>query len=746
MATLQWTFFRKKYIINWAFLLSPPPPLQPEVVGQLTNLTELWVDNNRIRRLPSNIGNLKRLVHVDMNNNLLTCLNAEIGEWAMLQELSVSGNDLESIPPTIGQLRSLVSLKLDENQLQELPDSIGQCEMLEELMLSHNDLSELPASIGRLRRLRILTVDENFLRTLPNELSSCTSLSILSVRGNQLSELPPDIGHLANLRVINMVNNFVQHLPVSLLNLTNLSALWINDNQSKPLMPLQKEYGAAGNIHLTCYMLPQTAGSAKPPPDTGGLSPAALAVGDGSKKGGAGAEKRRICFASEVNGNSQDDDEEADEEEEDNEDDRVVEEKNSEREDLISASPALPSGSVQEPATVRLMRSPTPYPKDLKMLAKYVRHAGTAGGNRNSRGTFDEASPQRHERNSGVVQMDQEALEYATSDQVAQMGGSASAYVISSNYESELVVMPSPMSTPNVNLIKEARVTTSGIIQSNGGGDVNGSMYRMQEEKRLSMDSQQVTMSNTTAEWRTVNQSASNNPQPHQDVVNNNNLANIQRSSIGGGGGGDSHQTPQPPQPPPYHIAKTYTKKSPEDLMIYDSFRNMKSQQTREMFEAAKNGNGNNAFAGVQRALITPTPSITSVTAREVQIITNGLDENRNNLPLPPPPPLEMMDESCVGNGLNQSISSDTSLPPPPPPLAEVDEMDSLSMLSKDSSNNTSPTKSAGGGVKKSESGHSWIFGLHRNPRVLQYQIHYSDSSDLGFTVCQLPNQVSGRR
>lgn len=67
--------------------------------------------------------------------------------------------------------------------------------------------------------------------------------------------------------------------------------------------------------------------------------------------------------------------------------------------------------------------------------------------------------------------------------------------------------------------------------------------------------------------------------------------------------------------------------------------------------------------------------------------------------------------------------------------------MDSLSILSKGSSN-TSPTKT---GVKKSESGHSWIFGLHKNPRVLQYQIHYSDSNEMGFAVCQLPNQVSGR-
>lgn len=488
-------------------------------------------------------------------------------------------------------------------------------------------------------------------------------------------------------------------------------------------------------------------------------------------KSTTGAEKRRICFASEVNGSS-----------EDSEEDRTVEEKNSEREDLIAPSPALTTGATVEPAAIRLMRSPTPYPKDLKMLAKYVRHAGTAGGNRNSRGNLDDtASPQRLSGNGGMVveqqqQHQQGLMDQMLPQQVPQVVNSPP--FTSSNYESELVVMPSPMSTPNVSLIKEARVTSS-MASSGGVGGGLGQFRTSHEETRLSMDSQRIVVSQTTAEWRTIN--SGQQQQRHQDVVNNNNnLTNIQRSAGGlGGGGGDQQQTP-PMQPPPYHIAKTYTKKSPEDLMIYDSFRNMKSQHQLQ-FEGVKNNNNNlTGGGGVQRALITPTPSITSATAREVQqIITNGqhqlhnlqqreeveeeMDENRNNLPLPSPPPPEVLDvnennlnnvqDNFLGsseNG-NQSINSDTSLPPPPPPIATTtlvpegaggaDEMDSLSILSKESSN-TSPTKSTGG-VKKSESAHSFIFGLHRNPRVLQYQIHYdSNSSDLGFGLCQLPNEV----
>lgn len=503
----------------------------------------------------------------------------------------------------------------------------------------------------------------------------------------------------------------------------------------------------------------------------------------------ARVEKRRICFANEVAGSSQEDEEDTAEE------DRTVDEKNSEREDLISASPALvnqpgtpttaTTATTTEPgaaASVRLMRSPTPYPKDLKMLAKYVRHAGTAGGNRNSRGNLDDtASPQRMSMplmQDTIEQQPQLAMErysmsggqdLSTATIVTTNGNSPGSYQLlpgnlysSSNYENELVVMPSPiiMATPNVSQIREARVTTAAITSNNNNTSGANGYNRTNNEQPQTMIINSTLTTTTTIGFNQsslpVNhQIQTQSQQPHiknsnkhqqnnQDLVNNN--INIQRSSMG-----NAQPTPMP-QPPPYHIAKTYTKKSPEDLMIYDSFRNLKSQSRDMLFDNNMSGVG-----VVQRALITPTPSIVSSTGREVQLINGCVDENRNNLPLPPPPPpldllddqdemLLMMDEADGRreNGLDDSI---TQLPlPPPPPLSPpiaVDEMDSLSILSKESSN-TSPTKStASGGVRKSESGHSWIFGLHKNPRVLQYQIHYSDSSDLGFSVAQLPNEVS---
>lgn len=306
----------------------------PEVIGSLVNLTELWCDGNRIRRITCNVANLKQMIHFDASNNLLQYLPGDIGNWQKCQELCVSSNELEELPFSIGLMKSLVTLKLDENQVQDLPESICQLEHLEEIMISHNDLFKLPSTIGLLRQLRFLTADENLLRFLPNEICSCSSLTILSVRGNKLTKIPPDIGRLTQLRVINVVNNFLTQLPVTILNLRQLSALWISDNQSQPLMPLQKEFNEHSQCYyLTCYLLPQViTNKEQSRDDANDVNELVIQQHHNNVPLNSSINgKRRICFASDP---------------------------------------------IQEVMTIdqtsRLMRSPTPYPKELRMMSKFA--------------------------------------------------------------------------------------------------------------------------------------------------------------------------------------------------------------------------------------------------------------------------------------------------------------------------------------------------------------------------------------
>lgn len=188
------------------------------------------------------------------------------------------------------------------------------------------------------------------MRTLPNEICSCSSLTILSVRGNKLSKIPIDIGRLTHLRVLNIVNNFLSNLPVTILNLTQLTALWISDNQSLPLMPLQKEFHKESqSYYLTCYLLPQVYTSNSSPTNGASTSTApdstydyyAPSTCDSSQQNmhitalenlslaAISKRKRNICFASD------------------------------------------PPQEID--TTIRLMRSPTPYPKELRLMqAKFA--------------------------------------------------------------------------------------------------------------------------------------------------------------------------------------------------------------------------------------------------------------------------------------------------------------------------------------------------------------------------------------
>lgn len=127
---------------------------------------------NKLTYLPTNIGyelvNLRRL---SVPLNKIRTLPTSIGEMSSLQLLDVHFNELRGLPPSIGRLTNLETLNLSSNfsDLTELPETIGELTNLKELDLSNNQIHSLPVTFGRLDSLTKLNLEQNPIVIPPKE-------------------------------------------------------------------------------------------------------------------------------------------------------------------------------------------------------------------------------------------------------------------------------------------------------------------------------------------------------------------------------------------------------------------------------------------------------------------------------------------------------------------------------------------------------------------------------------------------
>jgi hypothetical protein len=204
---------------------------------------------------------------------------------------------------------------------------------LEELVFNENEIETLPSNIGLLRNLQTLIADCNKLIELPVSIGSCMQLRLLSLAENQLKVLPDEIGRLSSLKVLNLNSNLISYLPFSLTKITDLQALWLSENQHKPLIQFQSEFDReSGQKVLTCFLLPQMPreNSQKSPKSI--VSPTEITLPNTSQ------EKQVIKFSND------------------------------------SSNLEIIDDDLEDRITTKLIRAPTPYPKELKAHARHARN------------------------------------------------------------------------------------------------------------------------------------------------------------------------------------------------------------------------------------------------------------------------------------------------------------------------------------------------------------------------------------
>ena len=146
---------------------------------------------------------------LELNGQGLTELPPEIGQLTDLTELYLGHNDLIKLPAEIGQLKNLTELDLAGNKLTKLPSEIGKLIELTNLDLDYNALTELPAEIGQLKNLTHLDIYKNKLTELPQEINNLIKLEHIDVSGNQLTPKALDVVQ----RIIKVRNIVTKYLP-----------------------------------------------------------------------------------------------------------------------------------------------------------------------------------------------------------------------------------------------------------------------------------------------------------------------------------------------------------------------------------------------------------------------------------------------------------------------------------------------------------------------------------------------------
>ncbi|MEC8011851.1 MAG: leucine-rich repeat domain-containing protein [Pseudomonadota bacterium] len=167
-----------------------------------------WVNKNKNREKfePHEIDGWNDIKKIRLSSNDLDELSSDILLLTGVVDLKLYHN-FTVIPDFVFELIELKSLDLGNNSIVDLSANIGRLNQLKILDLGCNQISSLPVEIGRLTNLEQLILYKNNLTSLPREISNMTCLKRISVWDNDLSFLPEEIINLNNLELIELERN-----------------------------------------------------------------------------------------------------------------------------------------------------------------------------------------------------------------------------------------------------------------------------------------------------------------------------------------------------------------------------------------------------------------------------------------------------------------------------------------------------------------------------------------------------------
>ena len=145
----------------------------PPNITLLTNLQHLDLSDNKLESLDIDFAAFVRMtslritVHDWYDETAELLFDDSLCELQSLENLDLNGLHLSSLPENMGNLTRLVYLDISNSSLPEFPDSFTSLHRLETLYAENIDCLYMPENIGRCTNLQCLNWAVNFVTRIP---------------------------------------------------------------------------------------------------------------------------------------------------------------------------------------------------------------------------------------------------------------------------------------------------------------------------------------------------------------------------------------------------------------------------------------------------------------------------------------------------------------------------------------------------------------------------------------------------
>lgn len=212
-------------------------------LGNLTNLTRLYLTESQIQVLPEGITKLLKLESITLKQNQLSAIDY-LPAAPNLLSLELNENNISSLPKDLSKLTALRKINLSSNKLKEFPIGLTTIPNVENINLSKNQLAQLPKDFSKLSSLKEIDLSNNRFSSFPPVICKMQNLSTLRISNNQLTNVPKEIAQMSKLRNLYFENNQVTSIPPEFLEM-RLYRIYSKGNQieKKDRKKMEKTFG-----------------------------------------------------------------------------------------------------------------------------------------------------------------------------------------------------------------------------------------------------------------------------------------------------------------------------------------------------------------------------------------------------------------------------------------------------------------------------------------------------------------------